>query len=144
MRKLAKKQQSHVQTIQITATSRNVTQDNGNGNNFLKGSRWFCHQCLRTFCYFIRPESRKMALWKTTFVSEHLNIDQPNWPSVLHSLHALPVAVLAIPANSAARANHAKSAKHSRLLLSCVLSNTHTLTLTQTRRCFQKSLCSKK
>jgi len=42
-----------------------------------------------------------MALWKTTFVSEHL-----------HSLHALSVAVLTIPANSAARVNHAKSAKH--------------------------------
>jgi len=39
MRKLAKKHQSQVQTIQITATSRNVTQDNGNTNNFLKGSR---------------------------------------------------------------------------------------------------------
>jgi len=36
----------------------------------------------------------------------------PNWPSVMSSLHALPVAVLAIPANNADRANHAKSAKH--------------------------------
>ena len=42
-----------------------------------------------------------MALWKTTFVSEHL-----------HSLYALSVAVLTIPANSSARVNHAKSAKH--------------------------------
>ena len=36
----------------------------------------------------------------------------PICPSRLHSLSALPVAVLAIPANSTARANHAKSAKH--------------------------------
>jgi len=36
----------------------------------------------------------------------------PNWLGVLHSLHALPVAALAVSANSAARANHAKSAKH--------------------------------
>jgi len=45
-------------------------------------------------------------------VSEHLKADQSNYPSVLHSLHAFPVAALAIPANSAARANHAKGAKH--------------------------------
>jgi len=42
-----------------------------------------------------------MALWKTTFVSEHL-----------HSLHVLSIAVLTIPENSAARVNHEKSAKH--------------------------------
>jgi len=33
MRKSAKKQQSHVQTIQRTVISRNVTQDNCNINN---------------------------------------------------------------------------------------------------------------
>jgi len=58
MRKLAKKQQSQAQTIQRTATSTNVIQDNGNINYFLKDSRWFCRQCLRTFRYFLRPESR--------------------------------------------------------------------------------------
>jgi len=46
MRKSAKKQQSQIQTIQRTVTSRNVTQDNGNINNFWKGSRWFYRQCL--------------------------------------------------------------------------------------------------
>jgi len=35
-----------------------------------------------------------------------------NRPNVLHLLYALHVAILAIPAYSAARANHAKSAKH--------------------------------
>jgi len=46
MRKSAKKQQSQIQTIQRTVTSRNVTQDNGNINNFWKGNRCFCRQCL--------------------------------------------------------------------------------------------------
>jgi len=32
-------------------TSRNVTQDNGNINNFWKGSRWFCRQCPGSFCF---------------------------------------------------------------------------------------------
>jgi len=50
MRKSAKKQQSQVQTIKRTVTSRNETQDHGNINNFWKGSRWFCCQCVRTFC----------------------------------------------------------------------------------------------
>jgi len=86
---------------------------------------------------FLTTRTKKMAAWKTTFASEHLAYTQisPNWPSVLHSLHALPVAVLTIPANSAAPANHSKSAKHSRLTLLFVLSNMHTLTLTQMRRC---------
>jgi len=48
-----------------------------------------------------------MAVWKTTFVSEHVNTDQSQLTK-----HTLPVAVLVIPANIAARANHAKSAKH--------------------------------
>jgi len=65
MRNSAKKQQSQIQTIQRTVNSRNVTQDNGNANNVWKGSRWFCRQCLRTVCYFLRPESRKWFFWKT-------------------------------------------------------------------------------
>ena len=44
-------------------------------NNFWKDSRRFCLQCLRTFCYFFQ-QNQKMAVWKTTFVSEHLNTDQ--------------------------------------------------------------------
>jgi len=44
MSKSEKKQQSQVQTIQRTVPSRNATQDNGNINNFWKGSRWFCFQ----------------------------------------------------------------------------------------------------
>jgi len=74
MRKSAKKQQSQIQTIQRTATSRNVTQDNGNINNFWKSNRWFCRQCLRPFV--ISYDQKKMAVWKTTFVSEHLKADQ--------------------------------------------------------------------
>jgi len=63
MRKSAKKKYK-IQTIQRTVTCRNVTQDNGNTNNFWKGNHWFCRQCLRTFCYFLRPESRKWLFGK--------------------------------------------------------------------------------
>jgi len=52
MRKSAKKQQSQVQTTKRTFTGRKEAQDNGNMNNFWKGSRWIYGQCLRTFCYF--------------------------------------------------------------------------------------------
>jgi len=69
MRKSAKKQQPHVQTIQRTVTSRNpgrnVTQDNGNINKFWKGSRWFC--CLVTFHYFLRSDTRKRLFGKLHF-----------------------------------------------------------------------------
>jgi len=54
---------------------------------------------------------KKMAVWKTTFVSEHLDTDQSQLTKRLHSLHVLPAAVLVIPTSSAARANHANSAK---------------------------------
>jgi len=64
MRKSAKKQQSQIQAIQRTVTSSDVTQDNGNINNFQKGNPWFCRQCPRTFCYFLRPESRKWLFGK--------------------------------------------------------------------------------
>jgi len=63
MKKSAKKQQSQVQMIQRTVTSRNVTQDNIKINKFWKGSRWFCPQSLRTF-YFLWPESRKWLFGK--------------------------------------------------------------------------------
>jgi len=49
-----------------------------------------------------------MAVWKITFVSEHLNTDQ----SQLTKCFALVVAVLTIPASSVAGPNHAKRAKH--------------------------------
>ena len=41
MRKLAKKQQSQVQMIQRTVTSRNVILNNGNIKKFWEGSCWF-------------------------------------------------------------------------------------------------------
>jgi len=69
MSKSEKKQQSQVQTIQRTVPSRNATQDNGNINNFWKGSRWFCFQRPFVISY---DRIKKMAIWKTTFVSEHL------------------------------------------------------------------------
>jgi len=53
-----------------------------------------------------------MALWKTTFVSQHFNTDQSHVNKCFVLVYVLPVTVLAIPANSASRANHVKSAKH--------------------------------
>jgi len=64
MRKSAKKQQSQVQTIKQTVTGIKESQDNGNINNFWKGGGWFYRQCLRTFCHFLRPESRKWLFGK--------------------------------------------------------------------------------
>jgi len=105
MGKSTKKQRSQDQTIQRTVTSRNVTQDNGNIKNLWKGSRW--SSIPEGLLLFLTTRIKKMADWKTTFVSERLNKDQTQLTKFLHSLHALPVAVLAILANSAARAKHA-------------------------------------
>jgi len=66
MRNSAKKR-SQVQTIQRTVSSRNVTQDNNIMKKFWKGSRWFRRQSLRTFCYFLRTESRKRLFGKLHF-----------------------------------------------------------------------------
>jgi len=112
MRKSAKEQQSQVQTTQKKVISRNVIRDNGIINNFWKSSCWFCRQCLRTFCYFSRPESSKWLFGKLHLCPSIWTQTSPNWTSLLHSLHALSAAVLAIPANSAARANHTMSANH--------------------------------
>jgi len=49
MKKLAKKQQSQVQTIKRTFTGIKESQDNGNINNFWKGSHWIYRQCLTIF-----------------------------------------------------------------------------------------------
>jgi len=64
MGKSEKKQQSQVQTIKRTVTGIKESQDNGNIKNFWKGSRWFCRQCLRALCHFLRPESRKWLFGK--------------------------------------------------------------------------------
>jgi len=63
MRKSAKKQ-SQMQTIKRTVTGTKESEENGNINNFWKGSRWFYRQRLRTFCHFLRPESRKWLFGK--------------------------------------------------------------------------------
>jgi len=56
--------------------------------------------------------SQQASVWKTRFVFEILTQSSPSRPSLLHTLHPLLVAVLAIPANSSAQTNYAKSAKH--------------------------------
>jgi len=76
MKKSAKKQQSQVQTIQRTITSRNVIQSNGGINKFWKGSRWLCRHCLRTFCYFLRSQPRKPQYGKLHLCPSILNADE--------------------------------------------------------------------
>jgi len=43
-------------------------------NNFWKGSRWFAFNAWGPFVISY-DRIKKMAMWKTTFVSEHLNTD---------------------------------------------------------------------
>jgi len=129
---------SQAQTIQRTVTSRNVTQGSGNTEykEILERQSLVVLLILETLWWFLITGTKKTCAWKTTFVSEHLDQGCPtftdigstftffslwrstnlaklmsslNRPNVLHSL---PVAVLTIPANSSARGNHAKSAKH--------------------------------
>jgi len=64
---ISEKKQPQVQTIQRTVSSRNVIQDNDIMKKFWKGRRWFRRQCLRTFCYFLRTESRKWLFGKLRF-----------------------------------------------------------------------------
>jgi len=63
MRRSTNKQQPQIQMIQRTVTNRNITQV-WNINKFCNGSHWFWRQCLRTFCYLLRPESRKSLFGK--------------------------------------------------------------------------------
>jgi len=62
---------------------------------------------------------------------------------VLHSLDALPVAILAVPANSTARANNAQNAKHIVDYLMCSFKHAHMCINTNAKMCL-KALCSKK
>jgi len=111
-------------------------------NNFWKGSRWFCRQYLRgafVTSYDQNQENGCLENYICVRAFEH-RPRSPNWPSVLHSLYALPVAVLAIPTNSAAWANHVKSAKHIVDYFSHVFFQTckHLHQLTHMRRCVLK------
>ena len=70
-----KKQQSQVQTIQRTVPSRNATQDNGNINISGNAVAGFAFNTLGPFVISY-DRIKKMAVWKATFVSEHLNTDE--------------------------------------------------------------------
>jgi len=63
-----------VLAIQRTFTSRNVNHDNGNINNFWKGSRW--PSLPEDLLLFLTTRIKKTAVWKTTFVFENLDTDQ--------------------------------------------------------------------
>ena len=71
-----KKQQTQIQTNQITVTTRKVTQDTGNINNFWKRQSLVFLSMPEDLLLFLTTRINKMAVWKTTYVSEHLNTDQ--------------------------------------------------------------------
>jgi len=92
---------------------RNVDQDNDNTVQTTSGKAvaGFAVNAWGPFVISY-DQNRKWLLGKLHLCPSIWTQTSTNWPSVLHSLHAFPIAVLAIPANSATRANHAKSAKH--------------------------------
>jgi len=83
---------------------------------------------------FLTTRIKKMTVWKTRFVSEHLNRPVPN-DQVFCTRCMLWLLVLAIPANSAARANHAKSTKHIVDYLSHVFFQTYICINTNAKMC---------
>ena len=80
---------------------------------------------VKTFCFLIRPELRTTTevkrikktsgFGKVDLCLSILTQFSPNRPSVCTRLRALPVVVLAMPANSSVQANYAKSAKYQSL-----------------------------
>jgi len=133
MRKSPKKQQSQFQIR--TVTSESVAQGNGNINIFWKGSRWFFRQCLRIFFIFYDQSKKwlfgKLYLCPSIWTQTSSKFQPNKWFALVQ---VLPVAVLAIPANSADRANHEMSAKHTVdshvFFLTC-----KSFVLTQMQRC---------
>jgi len=92
--------------------SRNATQDNGNINNFWKGRRWFCLQCLRTICYFLRQNHENGCLENYIGVRALKHRPVPN-DQLFYTRCMLCLLQSTVPANSAPLgANHTKSRKH--------------------------------
>jgi len=89
---------------------------------------------------FLTNRTKKMAVWKITFVSEHLNTDQSQMTKCFALVACFACCSLTIPSNSAARANHAKSAKQSTLM--CSFKHAH-ICINTNEICL-KALCSKK
>ena len=143
MRNSAKKQQSQVQTIQRAVHSRNATQDNGNINNFWKGSRL----AFNVWGPFVVSYDRikKMAVCKTTFVSEHLNTDQfplTNWVlctcCMLCLLQSWRFQLTALP-----RQTSTQRAQSTWSTLTCSIRHAHICINPNAKVCL-KALCSKK
>jgi len=72
MRKSAKKQQTQVQTIQKTVTGRNVVLY----KQILERQSLVLLLMPGNLSLFLTTGIRKTAVWKTTFVSEHLDTVQ--------------------------------------------------------------------
>jgi len=123
MRKSAQKQQWQVQAIKRTVTGIKESQDNGHINNFWKGSRWGP--------FVISYDQNQ----ENGFLENHICVRA-------FALVACFIAVLTIPANSAARVNHAKSAKHT-VDCMCSFKHAHICINTNAKKCL-KALCSRK
>jgi len=101
MRKSANKQQSQVRTIQRTVTTRNVTQDNGNIRISGKAVADFAVNAWRPFVISYKDKKNgclENYIRVRAFKHRPVPIDQVFCTRCMLS----PVAVLAIPANSAA------------------------------------------
>jgi len=105
----AKKQQTQ---IQRAVTSSNAAQDNGNIKHFRKRQSLILPSMPEDVLLLLTTRIKKMSVWKIAFVSEHLNTDQSQLTKCFSLVAVFDCCSLAIPANSAAWENHAKSAKH--------------------------------
>jgi len=83
---------------------------------------------LENLLLFIMTRIKITSVWKTAFVSDYFDTVQFQSTKCFSLMHALPDAVLAMPACSSAQAKHTK---HIVDCLSYVLSNVHTFALTQ-------------
>jgi len=104
-------------------------------NNLWNDSLWFCRQCLRSFCYFLRKYQENGCLENyirvRAFKHRLVSIDQVFCTRMFCLLQSWRFQLTALPGQTTKeRKTHSRP--------SCVLSNTHTFALTQMRRCVQK------
>ena len=107
--------ESHNQrnTTGEVATLAQTYLDNGSFKQFLERQLLVLLSMPVDLLLCLTTKIKKMADWKSTFASEHLNTDQSQSTKCFALVACFsPVAVLAILANSVAWANHTKRAKH--------------------------------
>ena len=136
MRKSEKKQQSQIQTIQRTVIpgESKITVI----KKIPEKQSMVLLSMPGDVLLFLTTRAKKTAVWKTTFVSEHSTVHSPIPIDQVFCTRCMFCLLQSwrFQLTESARAICAKSAKHSRLPLSCVLSNMHTSALTQMLGCF--------